>query len=165
MSKMRPRKPRGARLGKLRRRMLLDRLHGAGASTPPVVVPPVNATYVITVGANTAGDVKGYKDPASTVGGFGSIDKTALGPDKIFAIEAKTRTDGTKPKQIEVVLANPTSTITNMNITVDGISIDLYKHDSKIFYLAENQEPKAGLIYDKIFAATGTITVIIKGSN
>ena len=137
-------------------------------TAPPAVLPPLipSTSFDITLGEDTSKLIRGYKDPASTVGGFGSIDTTAFGPSTLFAIEF--RHDVVDPAnefdEIEVILKDANASITEINIVVEGEVITLADGNSnnKTFYQHSKADARIATIYAAIMAKTLGSHVAVK---
>jgi len=132
---------------------------GSGGSTPPITPPVIPATsFDVTLGEDTSKLIRGYKDPASAVGGFGSIDTTAFGPSTLFAIEFRHNNVDPQDEfdEIEVILKDANPAITEINILVEGKVVTLANGngDHKVFYQHSKADPRIATIYAAIMAKT-----------
>ena len=86
----------------------------------------------LTVGENHHGTIRGYKDPASTLGGFGAIQSTKYKTSKIFLVEARELNGSHK---IVEVLITPAISANKIHLKINGavVTLDKYANNDEIF--------------------------------
>jgi len=100
----------------------------------------MNLSTRITIGEKASGDpaglIKGYKDPSSSVGGFGAISDNQYKSSKIFAIEAKLNTGY---KVIELIIT-PALTDKKLYIEMNGktMTLDQYVVNPEVYETAND---------------------------